>query len=78
MPEVIISIWFIVIFIPAIYIVYNCLQCFEYEKFLKKGKTREFKIVYLITCVALAYLFASAFTELIERVYNIIINLSTK
>lgn len=78
MPEVIISIWFIVIFIPAIYVIYNCLQCFDFEKILKRGKTREFKIVYLIVCIALAFLFASAFTEVIERIYQIIITLSTK
>lgn len=78
MPEIIISIWFIVIFIPAIYVVYNCLQCFDYEKILKKGKVKEFKIVYLIGCVGIAFLFASAFTTLIERIYDIANRLAAK
>ena len=78
MPEIIISIWFIVIFIPAIYVVYTCLQCFDYEKILKKGKVKEFKILYFIVCVGIAFLFASAFTSLIERIYDIATKLATK
>lgn len=78
MPDIIISIWFFVIFIPSIYLIYNLLQCFDYEKILRKHKTKEFKILYFIVCIILAYLFASAFTELIERIYNIVLQISSK
>lgn len=78
MPDIIISLWFFVIFIPSIYVVYNLLQCFDYEKILKKNKERDFKILYFIVCIIIAFLFASAFTEVLERLYNIILKLSSK
>lgn len=78
MADIIISIWFFIIFIPSIYIAYNSLQCFDYEKILKKGKDREFKIVYFMVCVSIAFLVASAFTELIQRVYDMVMSLATK
>ena len=78
MADIIISIWFIVIFIPTIYVVYNCLQCFDYEKILKKGKVKDFKFLYIIVCIGIAFLFASAFTNLIERVYDIVMKLASK
>ncbi len=78
MADIIISIWFFIIFIPSIYIAYNSLQCFDYEKILKKGKDREFKIIYFMVCVSIAFLFASAFTELIQKVYDMVMSLSSK
>ncbi len=76
MADIIISIWFFVIFIPGIYIVYTCMQCFDYEKVLKKGKTREFKILFLIMSVIIAFLFAFAFTQVLREIYNIIRNIA--
>jgi uncharacterized membrane protein YwzB len=51
---------------------YISLQCFDYEKILRRGKTRELKIVLFLISVAVAFLFAQCFITIIERIANII------
>ena len=70
------AIWFFVIFIPSIYLFYKSLQCFDYEKYIKAGRAREFKIVYVLICIILAFLFALAFTTVLEKIYSFIKGLS--
>ena len=72
MLEIALTIWFFIVFIPSIYLIYTSLQCFDFEKILRKGKVREFKIIMFIVSVCLAFLFASCFTDIIERIANAI------
>ncbi|MBP5408477.1 MAG: DUF1146 domain-containing protein [Bacilli bacterium] len=71
-----IIIWFFAMFIPGVYLFYRCLQCFDYEKILKRGQTVQFKIVYFLVCVILSFLFASAFCTVIEKIYEFITNMN--
>ena len=75
MENTIITIWFFIIFIPGIYLFYKCLQCFDYEKILKRGQIASFKIVYMLVCIILSYLFAKAFTYVFELIYNFLSNI---
>ncbi len=68
MTNIILSIWFFVVFIPAIYLFYQCLSCLDFEKFVRRGKAREYKILVLLMSFILASLFALAFVEIIERI----------
>ena len=72
MTDTIITIWFFIALIPSTYLIYLCLQCFDYEKILRRGKTRELKIVLFLISVAVAFLFAQCFVTIIERIANII------
>ena len=45
MTETIITIWFFIALIPSTYLIYLCLQCFDYEKILRKGQTKQLKIL---------------------------------
>lgn len=73
MLDIALTIWFFVILIPSIYLSYTCLQCFDYEKILRKGKTRELKIVLFLVSIAISFCFAQCFVTIIERIANIII-----
>lgn len=74
MLDIALTIWFFIILIPATYLIYTSLQCFDYEKILKKGKVRELKIILFIVSVALAFLLSECFVTIIERIANIIQN----
>lgn len=74
MLEIALTIWFFIVFIPSIYLIYTSLQCFDYEKILRRGKVRELKILLFIVSVCLAFLFADCFTSIIERIANVISN----
>ena len=41
MTDTIITIWFFIALIPSTYLIYLCLQCFDYEKLLRKNQTKE-------------------------------------
>lgn len=71
MLDIILTIWFFVILIPTTYLLYTSLQCFDYEKILRKGKVRELKIVLFIISICCSYLFASCFVSIIERIAKI-------
>lgn len=72
MLEIALTIWFFVIFIPTTYLVYVSLQCFDYEKILRKNKVKELKIILFIISVVLAFLFAQCFITIIEKIANIL------
>lgn len=72
MSELIITIWFFIIFIPVTYLVYLCLQCFDYAKILRKGQTKQLKILLFIISVVLGFLFADCFVTIIEKIFKII------
>lgn len=61
------SIWFFIIFIPMVYVCYMLLQCFDYEKILRRGKVRDLRTLMLVASIGLAYLFTQAFLEVINR-----------
>ena len=72
MYDIAITIWFFIVLIPSTYLIYTSLQCFDYEKILRRGKTRELKILLFIISVALAFLFAQCFVTIVERIAKII------
>lgn len=72
MLDTVLTIWFFVILIPSVYLIYTSLQCFDYEKILKRNKVRELKIILFIISVCLGFLFAQCFVTIIERIANII------
>ena len=71
MLETALTIWFFVVLIPTTYLTYTCLQCFDYEKILRKGKVRELKIILFLISVAISFLFAHCFITIIERIANL-------
>ncbi len=73
MLDIALTIWFFIILIPCIYLSYTCLQCFDYEKILRRGKTRELKIVLFLISVAISFCFSQCFVTIIERIAKIII-----
>jgi len=58
---------FFIIFIPTIYICYNLLKAFDYEKIIRRGQIGQLKALMFIVSVGIAFLFASAFVEVFER-----------
>lgn len=76
MIDLIITIWFFVLFIPGIYVAYTAMQSINWEKIMKRGKTREFKILYIAMSVILSFLFATAFCEVIQRISDAINSIS--
>ncbi len=68
MIDIIANVWFFVVFIPSVYLAYQCLQCFDYTKILRNGKSRELLILLMILSVIIAFLFASTFSSIIERI----------
>ena len=45
------------------------LSCFPFEKYIKKGKVREFYVFYIVASVALGYLFASFILSFVSASY---------
>ncbi len=69
MSDIAITIWFFIILFPVTYLSYISLQCFDYEKILRKNKTRELKIVLFLISVCIGFLFSQCFVTIIERLY---------
>jgi uncharacterized membrane protein YwzB len=61
------TIWFFIVFIPMVYLCYRLLMCFDYQKILRRDQVRELKMLMLVVSIGLAYLFAEAFIEVINR-----------
>ncbi len=76
MANTIITIWFFVLFIPGIYLFYKLMQCFDWEKCLKRGQSTNFKFFYILLSIILSFLFATAFTSVFERIYEFLGNIS--
>lgn len=49
----------IVVYIISIALAMIGLSCFQFEKYIKRSKIKEFYIFYIVTSIALGYLFAS-------------------
>lgn len=49
----------IIVYIISVLLAMYGLSCFDYEKWLKKNKVREFYIFFIMASVSLGYLFAS-------------------
>ena len=49
----------IVVYIISIALAMIGMSCFKFEEYIKRTKIREFYIFYIVTSVALGYLFAS-------------------
>lgn len=67
------TLWFFITFIPMIYLVYTLLKIFDYSKILLKGNVGYLKVLMIIVSIGIAYLFASAFVEVVERIANLFI-----
>ncbi|MBO4622589.1 MAG: DUF1146 domain-containing protein [Bacilli bacterium] len=67
------TLWFFLTFLPMIYLVYTLLKIFDYSKILLKGRVGELKALLLIISIGIAFLFASAFVEVIQRIANLFI-----
>ena len=72
MTDTILTIWFFIFLIPSTYLTYLCLQCFDYEKILRRGQTKQLKILLFIISVGFAFLFSECFISIIERISKII------
>lgn len=64
------NIWFFIVFIPMIYVCYMLLMCFDYQKILRRNKVGDLKALMIIISVGIAYLFASAFIEVVNRMIS--------
>lgn len=49
----------IVVYIISIALAMIGLSCFQFEKYIKRSKIKAFYIFYIVTSIALGYLFAS-------------------
>ena len=67
------TLWFFITFLPMVYLVYTLLKIFDYSKILLRGRAGELKALLLIISIGIAFLFASAFVEVIERIANLFI-----
>ena len=67
------TLWFFITFLPMVYLVYTLLKIFDYSKILLKGRVGELKALLLIISIGVAFLFASAFVEVIERIANLFV-----
>ena len=67
------TLWFFITFIPMIYLVYTLLKIFDYSKILLKGNVGYLKVLMIIVSIGIAYLFASAFVDVIERIANLFV-----
>ena len=67
------TLWFFLTFLPMVYLVYTLLKIFDYSKILLRGRVGELKALLLIISIGIAFLFASAFVEVIERIANLFI-----
>ncbi|MBP5551078.1 MAG: DUF1146 domain-containing protein [Bacilli bacterium] len=67
------TLWFFITFLPMVYLVYTLLKIFDYSKILLKGRVGELKALLLIISIGIAFLFASAFVEVIERIANLFV-----
>ena len=65
------TLWFFVTFIPMIYVVYTLLKIFDYSKILLKGRVGELKALLIIISIGIAFLFASAFVSVVERIADL-------
>ena len=67
------TLWFFITFLPMVYLVYTLLKIFDYSKIILKGRVGELKALLLIISIGIAFLFASAFVEVIERIANLFV-----
>ena len=67
------TLWFFITFLPMVYLVYTLLKIFDYSKILLKGRVGELKALLLIISIGIAFLFARAFVEVIERIANLFV-----
>ena len=47
------------VYIISIVLAMIGLSCFRFDQYIRKGKEREFHIFFIVTSIALGYLFAS-------------------
>lgn len=67
MTDRVASIWFFIIFIPMTYLCYVLLMCFDFEKILRRNKTKDLRMLMIIISVGLAYIFTEAFLAVINH-----------
>ena len=67
------TLWFFLTFLPMVYLVYTLLKIFDYSKILLRGRAGELKALLLIISIGIAFLFASAFVEVVERIANLFV-----
>lgn len=49
----------IAVYIFSVFAAMIGLSCFDFGRYMKKSKVREFYVFYIVTSIALGYLFAS-------------------
>lgn len=49
----------IVVYVISIALAMIGLSCFQFEKYIKRSKIKEFYVFYIVASIALGYLFAS-------------------
>lgn len=60
--------WFFILFIPMVYVVYNLLTIFDYEKFLRANKVPQLKVLLLIISIGISYLFTESIISVLEKI----------
>lgn len=68
MDDRVLVMWFFILFIPTIYLVYNLLTIFNFEKVLRANKVQQLKLLMIIISVGISYLFAESIIAVIEKI----------
>ncbi len=68
MDDRVLVMWFFILFIPMVYVVYNLLTIFDYEKFLRANKVPQLKVLLLIISIGISYLFTESIISVLEKI----------
>lgn len=68
MDDRVLVMWFFILFIPMVYVVYNLLTIFDYEKFLRANKVPQLKVLLFIISIGISYLFTESIISVLEKI----------
>lgn len=71
MADILIDVWFLVLMFGLSAIVYRTFQAIDYSKIFRRNSTWEIRTLVLLLSIAIAYLVASAFISVLERIMSI-------
>ncbi len=68
MDDRVLVMWFFILFIPMVYVIYNLLTIFDYEKFLRANKVPQLKVLLFIISIGISYLFTESIISVLEKI----------
>lgn len=68
MDDRVLVMWFFILFIPMVYVVYNLLTIFDYEKFLRANKVPQLKVLLFIISIGISYLFTESIISVLDKI----------